>query len=347
MLPPAAVLALASLAAAGFKVYTDMSSSPHLVQNALERYADARMHFYQIQNETMKGMTDFGHLKLHIWRDYARLSACFKKLKNTPTTIVYKESESFFAGKVQIEALATLARTATLLEENHWDEPGTGLLTALAIYAGTVTRRVTGDKVVETEGYPPTQPGESILDSIAPHQPPTHSKDGLMEESGALAEVAAVPEMFSNKDLLAKYVPADTAIDQLDKETAEKVKEEIDWQSLKVEESAAKVSRIASHVGYLMTDALRLSKKLNEEYEWLENLVQSKDDYLEFNEEEKDQYQYLILLARTLRLITRFDLLIKQKNVCILNTLDVHDVIQRAAKVLPPPDKEADRAVLG
>ena len=62
--PPAAVIAVAGLAVAGFKMYHSVASSKHIVENALERYSDEKMHYYEVQKETLQLLIEFGKEKV-------------------------------------------------------------------------------------------------------------------------------------------------------------------------------------------------------------------------------------------------------------------------------------------
>ena len=343
--PPAAVLAVAGLAVAGFKMYNSVASSKHIVENALERYSDEKMHYYEAQKETLQLLIEFGKEKVEMWTEFERLVRAFAKIKNPPNMVVYKESESFHAGKPQIDALADMCDTLAKLKANHWDELGTGLFTALAIYGRTMTQKVEQEfTVVHITGFPDTKTGSSIMDTISESLPPQHSSLGMIEEGAALAEVASVPVLYDLETLKKKVLPAGKQLEDLKKEEALAVKDKIDWQSLKLADSVARLRRIAQYAGYIKRDAERLHQKLVEQYAKLDTILELKNNYLEFTQAEKNEYMFTVLVLRTIRLITRIDLLIKRAKTCVINTLDVHDAIQRADEVVPAPVAADKRA---
>ena len=343
--PPAAVIAVAGLAVAGFKMYHSVASSKHIVENALERYSDEKMHYYETQKETLKLLIDFGKEKMNMWEEFGRLVHAFAKIKNPPNMVVYKKSESFHAGKPQIDALADMCITLAKLKENHWDELGTGLFTALAIYGRTMTQKVEQEFViVHIPGFPDTKTGSSILDTISENLPPQHSDLGMIEEGAALAEVASVPVIYDLETLKKKVLPEDKKMEELNKKEALAVKDKIDWQSLKLADSVARLRRISQYAGYIKRDAERLHTKLLEQLNKLDTILSMKTDYLEFTQAEKDEYMLTVLVLRTIRLITRIDLLLKRAKTCVINSLDVHDAIQRADEVVPVPVEANKRA---
>jgi hypothetical protein len=75
--PPAAVLAVAGLAVAGFKMYNNVASAQHIAENALERYEDEKLHYYEAQKETLKTLIDFGRQKLTMWESFHHLGKRF------------------------------------------------------------------------------------------------------------------------------------------------------------------------------------------------------------------------------------------------------------------------------
>lgn len=342
--PPAAVLAVAGLAVAGFKMYNSVASSQHIVQNALERYSDEKMHYYATQRETLQLLVDFGKEKMAMWEEFSRLVRAFSKMKNPPNMVVYKESESFHAGKPQIDALADMCKTLEQLHANHWDELGTGLFTSIAIYGRTMTQKVEEEHQVHVAGFPETKTGSSILDTISENKPPQHSEMGMIEEGAALAEVASVPVLYEIDALKKKVFPEGKTLEGLSKEEALAVKDKIDWQSLKLADSVARLRRIAQYTGYIKRDAERLHTKLLEQLNRLDTILSMKTDYLEFTQAEKDDYMFTVLVLRTIRLITRIDLLLKRAKTCVINSLDVHDAIQRADEVVPAPVEANKRA---
>jgi hypothetical protein len=343
--PPAAVLAVAGLAVAGFKMYNNVASAQHIAENALERYEDEKLHYYEAQKDTLKTLIDFGRQKLTMWESFHHLVRDFAMMQNQPNTVVYRESESFYAGKPQIDALAAMCKTIQQLQENHWDELGTGLFTSLAIYGSTMTQKVSEDNMIHVPGFPGTKTGSSILDTIATSQPPQHSEAGMIEEGAALAEVASIPTLYETKTLLKKVLPKDKQLGDLSKEEALQVKDKIDWQSLKLADAVARLRRIEQHAGYIKKDVERLYAKLEEQFKLLDATLAIKTNYLEFTQEEKNNYMYTILILRTIRLITRIDLLLKRAKVCVINSLDVHDAMQRADEVVPVPVKPNPRAI--
>ena len=343
--PPAAVLAVAGLAVAGFKMYNSVASSKHIVENALERYSDEKMHYYEAQKETLQLLIEFGKEKVSMWEEFGRLVHAFAKIKNPPNMVVYKESESFHAGKPQIDALADMCSTLAKLKANHWDELGTGLFTALAIYGRTMTQKVEQEfTVVHIAGFPDTKTGSSIMDTISETQPPQHSSLGMIEEGAALAEVASVPALYDLETLKKKVLPEGKQLEDLNKDEALAVKDKIDWQSLKLADSVARLRRIGQYASYIKNDARRLHETLLKQYDKLDTILELKTNYLEFTQDEKNQYMFTVLVLRTIRLITRIDLLLKRAKTCVINTLDVHDAIQRADDVVPAPVAADKRA---
>ena len=70
-------------------------------------------------------------------------------------------------------------------------------------------------------------------------------------------------------------------------------------------------------------------------------LVQRTPDYNEFNLADKQDYQFAVMLQRTMRLLTRLDLVLKRGNMCVLNSMAINDCKRQAAELVPLPDPNA------
>ena len=69
--------------------------------------------------------------------------------------------------------------------------------------------------------------------------------------------------------------------------------------------------------------------------------MQRTPDYNEFSLADKQDYQFAVMLQRTMRLLTRLDLVLKRGNMCVLNAMAINDCKRQAAELVPLPDPSA------
>ena len=55
---PGAVIAVAGLAVAGFRLYTALSNSAQIVRSSLERYNDEKIRYYTVNKQVLVCMPD-------------------------------------------------------------------------------------------------------------------------------------------------------------------------------------------------------------------------------------------------------------------------------------------------
>ena len=179
---PGAVIAVAGLAVAGFKLYTALSNSAQIVRSSLERYNDEKIRYYTVNKQVLETVIDYGKFKLEIWDEFGALVQLFSRMTNPPGLISYKGMESVHAGRPQMDDIRNMTTAIKALHEQQWDVLGTGMLASLAIYGKTMTQKVEKDQVLHIDGFPDTEEGDSVLDSMGSVPAPHHSDNGLIEE---------------------------------------------------------------------------------------------------------------------------------------------------------------------
>jgi len=60
---PGAVIAVAGLAVAGFKLYTALSNTAQIVRSSLERYNDEKIRYYTVNKQVLETVVDYGKFR--------------------------------------------------------------------------------------------------------------------------------------------------------------------------------------------------------------------------------------------------------------------------------------------
>ena len=337
---PGLIVAAAGLAVAGFQVYHSVAGSEQIVNNAMERYNDEKLNYYMRQKQAVKVLMELGETKLRLWHEFGRLARIYSTGKNMPNLITYKGLESFHAGMPQMDYFLNLAATVDKIHALKWDEPGTGILMAVALYGRTMTQRVEPLKPIKVGNFPETKENHSLLDAVVQTKPEPHSTNGTIEEAAVMSEILSIPEVLEISVLVKKELAA-KEVTKADKEDAIILKDKIDWQSLKLADAVGRMDRVAECARGIQSDLDRLQVVLMPLLEKLENVVKIKRDYHDFTEEEKSDYMMAALLQRALRINTRIDLLLKRGHLCVINSLSIHDGAKLAASIIPPVPPQA------
>ena len=300
---PGAVIAVAGLAVAGFKLYTALSNSAQIVRSSLERYNDEKIRYYTVNKQVLETVIDYGKFKLEIWDEFGALVQLFSRMTNPPGLISYKGMESVHAGRPQMDDIRNMTTAIKALHEQQWDVLGTGMLASLAIYGKTMTQKVEKDQVLHIDGFPDTEEGDSVLDSMGSVPAPHHSDNGLIEEGAVLNGILGVPVVVDTDALYAEL--SDKPITELTKDEAFALKDQIDWRSLKLADAVGRIRRLGETVDSVRSDVERLREVCRSKMEGISLLVQRTPDYNEFSLADKQDYQFAVMLQRTMRLLVR------------------------------------------
>ena len=333
---PGAVIAVAGLAVAGFKLYTALSNSAQIVKSSLERYNDEKIRYYTVSKQVLETVIDYGKFKLEMWNEFGALAQLYSRMENPPGLISYKGMESVHAGRPQMDDIRNMIASLHKLHEQQWDVTGTGLLTSLALYGKTMTQKVEKDQVLHLDGFPDTQEGDSMLDTMGTVPSPNHSDNGLIEETVYLNGILGMPVVVDTDALYAELSPK--PITELTKDEAFALKDQIDWRSLKLADAVGRMRRLGETIDSVRSDVERLREVCRSKLESVSLLVQTAPDYEKFPLTDKQDYQFAVMLQRTMRLLTRLDLILKRGNLCVLNSMAINDCKRQAAELVPLPD---------
>ena len=336
---PGAVIAVAGLAVAGFKLYTSLSNTEQIVRSSLERYNDEKIRYYTASKQLLETVVDYGKFKLEMWNEFGVLAKLYSRMHNPPGIISYKGMESVHAGRPQMDDIRNMIASLNALHEQLWDVTGTGMLTSLAIYGKTMTQKVEKDNYLHIDGFPDTEEGDSMLDTMGTVPPPRHSDNGLIEESAVLNEILGMPVVKDTEALFAEL--SAKPITEITKEEAFALKDQIDWRSLKLADAVGRMRRLAETIKSVRSDVERLREVCRSKLESVGLLVQRTPDYNEFTLADKQDYQFAVMLQRTMRLLTRQDLILKRGNMRVPNTMTINECKRQAAELVPLPDPSA------
>ncbi len=326
---PIAVWIAAGLGAAGIKLYMDMRDVKQIVENSQARYEDEKYNYYQTQKALLPLLLLAGNLKLEIWESFERMADALEQIDNLPRQLKYMNFETFRMGKPEREALRDTAKVVNAIRKGGMADVGSGVLTALALYGATMTHKFDENEVSNLPGFPQCDKGTTILEALSTHQIKVPAAGNVAEASvlNAILDVPAVIQDFG-VDKLSKN----------DKNAAMKLKDKIDKHSMQLADVVGKMQRIHITIERL----LNYVQKLNDDYlvqmEKVEQTLLEKKDYEKFTSEEKTALVYAAFLVKTLKSMTRIDILLKRGNLYVFNTMDIREVIDQAKILFPEED---------
>ena len=326
---PIAVWIAAGLGAAGIKLYMDMRDVKQIVENSQARYEDEKYNYYQTQKALLPLLLLAGNLKLELWQSFERMADALEQIDNLPRQFKYMNFETFRMGKPEREALRDTAKVVNAILKGGMADVGSGVLTALALYGATMTHKFDEDEVSNLPGFPQCDKGTTILEALSTHKIKVPAAGNVAEASvlNAILDVPAVIQDFG-VDKLSKN----------DKNAAMKLKDKIDKHSMQLADVVGKMQRIHITIERL----LNYVQKLNDDYlvqmEKVEQTLLEKKDYEKFTADEKTALVYAAFLVKTLKAMTRIDILLKRGNLYVFNTMDIREVIDQAKVLFPEED---------
>ena len=326
---PIAVWIAAGLGAAGIKMYMDLRDVKQIVENSQARYEDEKYNYYQTQKALLPLLLLSGNLKLELWQSFERTADALEQIDNLPRQFKYMNFPTFRVGKPERDALRETAKVVTAILDGGMADVGSGVLTGLALYGATMTHKFDENDVIKLPGFPQCEKGSSILEALSTHKIKVPAAGNVAEASvlNAILDVPAVIQDFG-VDKLSKN----------DKNGAMKLKDKIDKHSMELADVVGKMQRIHITVERL----LNYIQKLNDDYltqmDKIEQVLLEKKDYEKFTSEEKTAVVYAAFLVKTLKAMTRIDILLKRGNLYVFNTMDIREVIDQAKILFPEED---------
>lgn len=322
---PIALWVAAGLGAAGLKLYRDMKDVKRILKNAVARYDDEKYNFYQTQKELLPLVLLTGRFKLELWNEFGKFVDEVVKMENPPTRLKYKEFENFHFSKPEWKALKKQTVIVNKLVNNGLTDLGTGLLTGLAFYGGTLTT-VVDDDFKKLPGFPVCEAGSTMLEALSTHTI-------TVESSGEIEECAVLNAILSVPNLVPKFDIESISDDEKDK--AMELKDKIDQNSLDLADAVARMARVHLKFEVLM----EYFEKVKEEYEIsakkvLETL-KIKKDFNKFTAQEQENFVYTAYLIKVARRLMKTDVLLKRGNINVLNTLELREIGDVIRKLYP------------
>lgn len=326
---PIAVWIAAGLGAAGIKMYMDMRNVKQIVENAVARYDDEKYNYYQTQKALLPLLMLAGNLKLDIWQSFERLAISLDQVENLPRKMKYLNYEEFRMGKPERDALQETAKVVEAILQGGMADVGSGVLTGLSLYSGTMTQKMDQNEISSLPGFPQSDQGSTILEALSTHKIKEPAK-GQTAEAAVLNTILGVPKIIQGFPV--------NELSEGDKKAAMQLKDEIDKSSMELADVVGKMQRI--HI--TMERLLGCFEKLNDEYMLqigkLEELVKDKKDYEKYSSSEKTNLVYTSFLVKTMKSITRIDVLLKRGNLYVFNTMDLRESMDQVIKLFPETD---------
>ncbi|HIU64928.1 MAG TPA: hypothetical protein IAB06_07850 [Candidatus Avacidaminococcus intestinavium] len=326
MAVPIAVWIAAGLGAAGIKIYMDRRDVSQIVENSQARYEEEKYNYYQVQQSLMPLLMFNGRLKLEIWESFKRLVMVLEQIENLPRQVKYMTFTPFRVGKPERNALKENAKIVENILARGIAEMGTGILTGLALYGGTLTQKMEQCEINKFPGFPECEEGTSILEALSTHKidiPPA----GNVAEAAVLNAILDIPAVVQDFGV--------AALDKKDKKAAIALKDNIDQHSIELADVVGKMQRVQLTLERITGYMNKLFKEYKKEIPKLEELVKTKKDYEQYTSEEKTLLVYTAFLVNVLKGITRIDILLKRGNLYVLNTLDIRDCTEVTKKLFP------------
>lgn len=326
MAVPIAVWIAAGLGAAGIKLYMDRRDVKQIVENAQARYEDEKYNYYQTQQSLMPLLIYSGKMKLDIWLSFKRVAEALEGVEHLPRQIKYLNFEVFRVGKPERDMLRETARIVAKIEENGVAEVGTGVLTGLALYGGTMTQKMEEFEITKFPGFPQCEEGSTILEALS-----THKID--IPAAGNVAEAAVLNAILDIPTVVQDFGIA--KLSKKDKEATMNLKDKIDKYSIELADVVGKMQRVQLTLERVTGYMDRLYKEYKINILKLEQLTAEKKDFDKYTLEEKTLVTYTAYLVRVLKGITKIDILLKRGNIYVFNTMDIRNCTDITRKLFP------------
>ncbi|MEG1346361.1 MAG: hypothetical protein RSC78_06480, partial [Acidaminococcaceae bacterium] len=293
---------------------------------------DEKYAFYQAQKKIMPAAFTLGELKIASWVSFDRLATIIAKMDHVPKQMTYFSFENFRLGKPEGETLKEAARVVQAIIDQELVVQGTGICTALCLYGGTLTQKLDKQELNELPGFPRCEKGSTILEALV-------ASKFKIKPTGMVAEAAVLNSVLNVPNLIPDFGVA--TMGDKDKAEAMKIKDKIDYHSMELADAVGRLRRVQVVIERILIGTQKLQAEYLAQVEKLEELTAKKVDFDKYDDKEKTLFVYTCFLVKTLRTITRTDLLLKRGNFNVLNTIDIRDCVEMIRAVFPEVDPYA------
>ncbi|MEG1726845.1 MAG: hypothetical protein RR321_02890 [Acidaminococcaceae bacterium] len=329
---PMAVWIAAGLGAAGIKIYREMRNVKQIIENAEARYDDEKYAFYQAQKKIMPATIALGKLKVESWVSLGRLATILLKMEHLPRQMTYLSFEHFRMGKPEGEILKEKAQLVQAVINQELAVEGTGIFTALCLYGATMTQKLDKQELNQLPGFPRCEQGSTILEALV-------ASKFKIKPAGMVAEAAIINSLLNVPNLITDF--GVTELDEKDKTKAMEIKDKIDYRSMELADAVGRIRRVHAVIERLVTGLQKLQTEYLVQIANLEALTANKVDFEKYDAKEQTLFVYTCFLVKTLRSVTRTDLLLKRGSFNVLNTIDIRNSIELIRAVFPELDPYA------
>lgn len=317
---PLVVWAAAGVGAAGLKLYLNLNSPEAVVKGATDRYNEERFKYYKRMQKLLPLVEELGRAKLTTWMGYERAFNVLDKVENLPGHFTYKSHKNLHMLPQDLRKLRKVVEVVKRIYSEHLDQEGTGLLTILALQGGAAS------------DYSQTamEEGESrlIMEQIM-EQPLFTTEVGPIDEEQVLTAVMNFPEVLPEGYFKGKHGK------KISRSAAARYKQKTDRQSLLLADAEGRAERLQNVVSHVLGYLKPLRAQQLEQIEFLEKLLETKQDYETFTLEEKDRLNCMVAIGFVLRELTRRDIVIKNGSMAVINTAGLREVYAKAQDLMP------------
>lgn len=319
---PLAIWAAAGLGAAGLGLYKNMTNVKAIVKETINRYTEERYKFYKAEEKLLPLIAELGLLKLTLWQSYGRMFVVLDKVENKPGHFSFRNHLDIHMLPSQEKRLKRVVLAVAAVHKNKLDKIGTGLLTAIALHGGAVNSyQESIDGLADSEV-------PSILEKVSAS--PMDS-----EEYGELEELAVLKALMNLPAVLGDEAFEEVLTEKITKEEAINFKHRMDNRSLALADGAGKIQRLHD----ILLSVIRIMKELNKQYLeqiiYMEKLLKVQTDYQSFTLEEKDNFNFGIVLGHALRQLAKTDLVLKNGDISVINNGEIKAVYDDIHDLLP------------
>lgn len=298
-----------------------MSEAKDIIDSAESRYNNKKREVDKAEKKANTGLKYLGELKIGIWQGFDEFYNVITKIKNCKIIEGKAKEESFRISKEELDNLKSLSfKTSELLSASA-GSLGTGVLAGVAAYGGTmaVGTASTGTAIAGLSGAAASNATLAALGggSLAA------GGLGMAGGTAVLGGLVAAPALAIGGIFLA--VKGSNSLEKAH-EVSHKADKAIDKMNLSI--------KLINDIDLTVNSVFKELKLLNDNFKItvakLKNIVNEKQDFFYFTDEEVKTVETSVLIVKILKKLTTTDLLVKKGEEQSVNHSEIDAVVKEA-----------------
>lgn len=298
-----------------------MLEAKELIEKAEKKYNKKKVVLDKEEQVTNDALQNLGQLKLQVWKSFDPFYDVMQKIKNCKFLDITAKEEDLRISKEELDNLKAISFKATELLSASAGSIGAGALAGVAAYGGTMAigTASTGATIAGLSGAAATNATLATLGggSLAA------GGLGMAGGTAVLGGLVAAPALAVGGLFLA--FKGNSSI-----EKAYEVEKQADQAVANMNESIILIREIGNTVDSVYTELKRLNEIFQEKFMCLKQIVETKQDFRNFTQEEQKITESCVLCVKILKTLTTTNLLVGKDNQQSINKEKIIPAINEA-----------------